>query len=71
MQADSNRQRGEFVLLLSGAPATADKNEGERVLRLLLDEELPVKQAAKLAHAITGAGKNALYEQALSLKGKR
>ena len=71
LQADSNRQRGEFVLLLSGAPATADKNEGERVLRLLLDEELPVKQAAKLAHAITGAGKNALYEQALSLKGKR
>ena len=71
LQADSNRQRGEFVLLLSGAPATADKNEGERVLRLLLDEDLPVKQAAKLAHAITGAGKNALYEQALSLKGKR
>ena len=28
----------------------------------------PVKQAAKLAHAITGAGKNALYELALSLK---
>lgn len=66
--ADANRQRGEFVLLVSGAPAAGDDGEGERVLTLLLDEGLPVKQAAKLAHAITGAAKNALYERALSLK---
>jgi len=68
LQADANRQRGEFVLLVSGAPETSDDGEGERVLRLLLAEGLPVKQAAKLAHGITGAGKNALYELALSLK---
>lgn len=68
LQADANRQRGEFVLLVSGAPETGDDGEGERVLRLLLAEGLPVKQAAKLAHGITGAGKNALYELALSLK---
>ena len=42
--------------------------EGERVLKLLLEEGLPVKQAAKLAHAITGMAKNALYELALRLK---
>jgi len=35
---------------------------------LLLDEGLPVKQAAKLAHSITGVGKNAMYELALNLK---
>jgi 16S rRNA (cytidine1402-2'-O)-methyltransferase len=45
-----------------------DDGEGERVLKLLLDEGLPTKQAAKLASAITGAAKNALYEKALALK---
>jgi 16S rRNA (cytidine1402-2'-O)-methyltransferase len=68
LQEDSNRQRGEFVLMLSGAPADADSGEGERVLKLLLAEGLPVKQAAKLAAQITGAAKNALYERALALK---
>ena len=66
--ADANRQRGEFVLQVSGAPEAEDDGEGERVLKLLLDEGLPVKQAAKLAHSITGAAKNAMYELALSLK---
>ena len=66
--ADGNRQRGEFVLLVSGAPEAGDDGEGERVLKLLLDEGLSVKQAAKLAHSITGAAKNAMYELALSLK---
>lgn len=66
--ADANRQRGEFVLLVSGAPEAEDDGEGERVLKLLLDEGLPVKQAAKLANSITGAAKNAMYELALSLK---
>ena len=68
LKADSNRQRGEFVLMLSGAPAHADNGEGERVLTLLLAERLPVKQAAKLAAQITGMAKNALYERALALK---
>ena len=68
LQADANRQRGEFVLLVSGAVASGDDGEGARVLTLLLDEGLPVKQAAKLVHAITGAGKNAMYELALTLK---
>jgi 16S rRNA (cytidine1402-2'-O)-methyltransferase len=68
LKEDSNRQRGEFVLMLSGAPSDADDGEGERVLKLLLDEGVSVKQAAKLAAAITGAAKNALYERALALK---
>lgn len=68
LEADANRQRGEFVLIVSGAPAGADDGEGERVLKLLLADGLPVKQAAKLAAAITGAAKNALYDRALALK---
>ena len=68
LAADANRQRGEFVLLVSAPPA----NEGLdadvlRTLKLLL-AELPLKQAVKLAAEISGASKNALYEQALALK---
>ncbi|WP_371324422.1 16S rRNA (cytidine(1402)-2'-O)-methyltransferase [Dechloromonas sp. ZY10] len=68
LKADSNRQRGEFVLIVSGAPAGGDDSEGERVLKLLLADGLPVKQAAKLAAAISGASKNALYDLALALR---
>ena len=60
--------RAKPAQLVSGAPELADDGEGERVLKLLLEEGLPVKQAAKLAHAITGMAKNALYELALRLK---
>ncbi|MBS0370109.1 MAG: 16S rRNA (cytidine(1402)-2'-O)-methyltransferase [Proteobacteria bacterium] len=68
LAADANRARGEFVLLVSAAPASEGLSpEAERVLGLLL-AELPVKQAAKLAAAITGASKNALYERALELR---
>ncbi|HEX9627150.1 MAG TPA: 16S rRNA (cytidine(1402)-2'-O)-methyltransferase [Acidiferrobacterales bacterium] len=66
--ADPDRLRGEFVVLVHGAPVqTGVDAESERVLRVLL-AELPVKQAAALAAAITGRKKNALYELALRLK---
>ena len=72
MEADPNRQRGEFVLIVDAPEATdGDAAEAERVLALLLEEGLPVKQAAKLAHAITGAAKNALYERALALRSDK
>ncbi|MCC2867262.1 MAG: 16S rRNA (cytidine(1402)-2'-O)-methyltransferase [Candidatus Accumulibacter phosphatis] len=67
--ADANRQRGEFVLLVSGATPGEESTEGERVLQLLLDDGLSIRQASRLAHAITGAGKNALYQRALGLQG--
>jgi 16S rRNA (cytidine1402-2'-O)-methyltransferase len=66
---DANRQRGEYVILVEGAPAATDENDAEadRVLSILL-AELPVRQAAALAAQITGQKKNALYERALRLK---
>ncbi|MFS2117537.1 hypothetical protein ACCC93_25165 [Herbaspirillum frisingense] len=68
LEQDANRQRGEFVVLLEGAAPAGDEDaEGERVLRILL-EELPLKQAAALAAQITGQKKNALYERALQLR---
>jgi 16S rRNA (cytidine1402-2'-O)-methyltransferase len=68
LQGDPNRQRGEFVLIVSGAAPGADDGEAERVLSLLLGDGLPVKQAARLAAQITGAARNALYDRALALK---
>ena len=66
--ADPNRIRGEFVLVVDGAPAAEGLDaEAERVLGLLL-AELPLKRAARLAAEITGAPKNALYARALELK---
>jgi len=65
---DPNRGRGEFVLVIEGAPEVADDREAERVLRLLL-AELPASRAARLAAEITGAPKKPLYQLALKLAG--
>jgi 16S rRNA (cytidine1402-2'-O)-methyltransferase len=73
LQADSHQQKGEFVVMVQGAPprdpAAVDAASGQ-VLAVLL-AELPLKQAATLAARITGLSKNALYEQGLKLKDKR
>lgn len=67
--ADANRQRGEFVVIVSAPPPSEGYDaEAERVLRALA-AELPTKQAAKLAAEITGLPRNALYERALQFKG--
>lgn len=70
LQADTNQQRGEFVLLVEPAPVKDTEEISEeaiRVLKLLL-AEMPLKQAVKLAAEITREKKNNLYDFALSLK---
>ncbi len=67
VEADGMRQRGEFVIVLAGAPAretNLPSAEAMRVLDVLLDE-LPLKQASALAARITGEKKNLLYRLAL------
>ncbi|WP_047551334.1 16S rRNA (cytidine(1402)-2'-O)-methyltransferase [Methylotenera sp. G11] len=72
LKADTNQQRGEFVLLVE-APVQKETEaipeEAVRVLKLLL-AELPLKQAVKLATEITQLKKNDLYEFALQLKNE-
>jgi 16S rRNA (cytidine1402-2'-O)-methyltransferase len=64
---DEDQRRGELVILVEGAGATAsDRGEQERVLRVLA-AELPLSQAAGLAARITGAKRNALYRLGLDL----
>jgi 16S rRNA (cytidine1402-2'-O)-methyltransferase len=61
--ADPNQQRGEFVILVAGRGEHEDDQlaEGRRVFAILR-QELPAAKAAKLAAAITGAPRKALYE---------
>ena len=69
LAAGTQRTRGEFVLVLHPAPQALPKDDGHRVLQLLL-AELPLKTAVKLAAEITGASRNDLYDTALKLKSE-
>jgi 16S rRNA (cytidine1402-2'-O)-methyltransferase len=73
VSSDADQQKGEFVVLVQGAPArerAVIDTESERLLTVLLSE-LPLKQAAGLAARITGLSKNALYEHGLKIKKSR
>jgi 16S rRNA (cytidine1402-2'-O)-methyltransferase len=68
LSQDKHRSSGEFALAIHPqAAAQTTAGEGERVLRLLL-EELPTKTAVKLAADISGEPRNSLYDLALQLK---
>ena len=70
LEADTNQQRGEFVLLVEAAKVKEAEEFSEEVVRILklLLIDLPLKQAVKLAAEITNEKKNDLYEFALTLK---
>jgi 16S rRNA (cytidine1402-2'-O)-methyltransferase len=71
VEADSNQQRGECVVLVEGWHPPQDESavnaEALRVLDLLL-AEMPLKRAAAIAADITGLRKNLLYQAALERK---
>ncbi len=68
--AKPQRQKGEFVLILDACEASTqfEALEAERVLKILLDGNLSLKESASLAAKITGFAKNELYKKALDLK---
>lgn len=70
IRADGNRQRGEFVLVVAGAPATSSGAtlDARQLLRVLLTE-LPPAKAARLAATLTGEKRPLLYQMALQLGG--
>lgn len=74
LDADPNRQRGEFVLIVDAATPDATVTteltpEIERWLAALLDE-LPPARAARLVAAVSGVARDAVYARALALKAK-
>lgn len=70
MAADANQQRGEFVIMVEGAPVQEARELDDEALRVLdvLLAELSVKQASALAAQITGLKKKPLYQAALERK---
>ena len=70
VKADANQRKGEFVLVLAGAPAArvAAGDRLDEALKVLLDEGLPVSQAAAIAGRLAGVGKNQAYRRALELQ---
>ncbi len=67
---DTNQQKGEIVLLVSGFKVEKEREISAAdidTLKLLI-KELGVKKAASLAAKITGLPKNALYTEALKIK---
>lgn len=73
VEADPDQQKGEFVVVIHGAPARERSAVDAETLQMLdvLMSELPLKQAAGLAAKISGLSKNVLYEKGLRLKEGR
>ena len=70
--ADTNRERGEFVLIIDAAGEvqatfTALPADVERWLAALL-EELPPARAARVAAAVTGTPRDQVYARAVALR---
>ncbi|MDG4596202.1 MAG: 16S rRNA (cytidine(1402)-2'-O)-methyltransferase [Candidatus Contendobacter sp.] len=72
LEADPHRRKGEFVLMIQGAPTAteADTPATRRLLAALLTE-LPTSRAVTAAAKATGLRKKPLYELALTLGGRR
>ncbi|MCU7827697.1 MAG: 16S rRNA (cytidine(1402)-2'-O)-methyltransferase [Candidatus Thiodiazotropha sp. (ex Myrtea sp. 'scaly one' KF741663)] len=74
VEQDENQRKGEFVILVAGAPAGSTGVQAEIVVDQLLSrllDELPLKRAVALVAELTGNKKNKLYDQALRIKESR
>ena len=69
LNADSQRTRGEFALVVEGAEERVDRTLSEADERLLqrLLQELPASRAARVAADISGKPRDAYYRHALTL----
>lgn len=69
LEEDSNRQKGEFVLIAEGESKTDDVIDAKAIntLKLLLNE-LPLKKAAAITAEIYGLKKNQLYQLGLTFQ---
>ncbi len=71
MDEDPDQARGEFVVMLAGAPRreeAADDAEGEALLRAMLAEGVAVKSAAAVVVRLLGGRRKHWYQMALTLK---
>ena len=70
MESDPDQGKGEFVVVIAGAGEEhADSAELTALLRVLL-KSLSLKQAVQIAAELTGAGRNEIYDLAVTLQDK-
>jgi len=69
LRADPDRQRGEFVIAFDAAPPEVAEVQAVDPWLTVMCDELPVRQAARLAARVTGLRANDLYRRALTLRG--
>ena len=68
LAADPNATRGELVILVAGAPESEFEQQLiDRTLAILL-ADTDRKTAVRVAAALTGVGRNALYRRSLELR---
>ncbi|SDL87676.1 16S rRNA (cytidine1402-2'-O)-methyltransferase [Franzmannia pantelleriensis] len=72
LQEDPDQARGEFVVMVAGAPPRDESEqatlEADQLLAALLAEGVGVKQAAAVATRVLGGAKKAWYARAQALK---
>lgn len=73
-EENSDKVRGEFVLMLKGAPEQS-RSEGEaalieqdKMIQVMLKQSLPVKQISEIIAELTGEKKKTIYQRVLELK---
>jgi len=71
MAGDSDRSRGEFVLVVEPRAVEPEAGLDPGKLMKLLLAEVPVKGAAALAARLTGRPKKEMYDLALTVSGKK
>ena len=70
MEQDPDQGRGEFVVIIAGAGEEhTDIAELTALLKVLL-KSLSLKQAVQIAAELTGAGRNEIYDLAVTLQDK-
>lgn len=71
VKEDPNQQRGEIVLLIKGCEPVSHVGEAlsveaQEMMKVMLGEKLPVKQAASITAKLTGFKKKQLYDWAVN-----
>ena len=70
MEQDPDQGRGEFVVIIAGAGEEhTDIAELTALLKVLL-KSLSLKQAVQITAELTGAGRNEIYDLAVTLQDK-
>ncbi len=71
-EQNSDRVRGEFVIMVSGKEVLEQEDgvalDTDKMIEVMLQQALPVKQIAEMVSQLSGQKKKAIYQRVLELK---